>query len=55
MLGVSVLTFIEFFLPRTKTENSEKKNELTDKNVFDKITIKFGTYAIFLFILANEV
>jgi hypothetical protein len=25
MLGVSILTFIEFFLPRTKTENSEKK------------------------------
>ena len=54
MFGVSVLTFIEFFLPRTKTENPEKKNDLTDKNVFDKITIKFGTYAIFLFILANE-
>ena len=55
MFGVSILTFIEFFLPRTKTENSENLNELTDKNVFDKITIKFGTYAIFLFILANEV
>ena len=55
MLGVSILTFIEFFLPRTKTENSEKINELTDKNVFDKITIKFGTYAIFLFMVASEV
>jgi len=55
MLGISVLTFIEFFLPRTKTENPENINDLTDKNIFDKITIKFGTYAIFLFILANEV
>ena len=55
MFGVSIITFIEFFLPRTKTEDPEKKNDLTDKNVFDKITIKFGTYAIFLFILANEV
>ena len=55
MLGVSVVTFIEFFLPRTKTENQENINDLTDKNIFDKITIKFGTYAIFLFILANEV
>ena len=55
MLGISVLTFIEFFLPRTKTQNPENINDLTDKNIFDKITIKFGTYAIFLFILANEV
>ena len=55
MLGISVLTFIEFFLPRTKTQNPENINDLTDKNIFDKIIIKFGTYAIFLFILANEV
>ena len=55
MFGVSILTFIEFFLPRTKTDDLEKKNDLTDKNVFDKITIKFGTYAIFLFIITNEV
>ena len=53
MLGLSVITFLEFFLPHSKTENNGNINELTDKNVFDQIKIKFGIWTIPLFILAN--
>ena len=55
MLGLSVVEFIEFCLPMTKHENKENMNEITDKNVFDIIKIKFGTYAIPLLLIANEV
>ena len=55
MLGLSVITFLEFFLPHSKTENNGNINELTDKNVFDQIKIKFGIWTIPLFILANEI
>ena len=54
MFGLSVIEFIGFLLPNTKHEDLKGKNELTDKNVFDIIIIKFGTYAIPLLFLANE-
>ena len=54
MFVLTVIEFIQFFSPKTKHENKENMNELTDKNVFDIIIIKFGTYAIPLLFLANE-
>jgi len=54
MCGLSVIEVIGFFLPSTKHENKENMNELTDKNVFDIIIIKYGAYAIPLLFLANE-
>ena len=54
MLVLTIIEFIEFFFPKTKHENKENMNELTDKNVFDIIIIKFGTYAIPLLFLVNE-
>ena len=55
MLVIAVSDFLIFFLPFTKHENTENKNELTDKNVFDKIIIRFGAYAIPLIFIANEI
>ena len=54
MFGLSVVEFVGFLLPSTKHENPESINEITDKNVFDIIIIKFGTYAIPLLFIANE-
>ena len=55
MLGLSAITFIEFFFPSTKHEKTGNKDEITDINVFDKIKNKYGIYAIPLIFLANEV
>ena len=55
MLGLSVVTFIEFFFPSTKHKKTENMNEIVDRNVFDIIKDKYGTYAIPLLFLANEV
>ena len=55
MLVIAVSDFLIFVLPFTKHENTENKNELTDKNVFDKIIIRFGAYAIPLIFIANEI
>ena len=55
MLVLAIIEFIGFFLPTTKHENIEKMNELTDKNVFEVIIIKFGVYYIPLLFLANEI
>ena len=54
MFGLSAIQVIEFLLPSTKHENKDNMNELTDKNVFDIIIIKYGIYAIPLIFLANE-
>ena len=54
MLVISIIEFIFFFFPMTKHENDDDINELTDKNVFEKIIIKFGTYAIPILFIANE-
>ena len=54
MLCLSVVEFIGFCIPSTKHENPESINEITDKNIFDIIIIKFGTYAIPLLMIANE-
>ena len=54
MLVISVIEITTFFFPMTKHENNDNINELTDKNVFEKIIIKFGAYAIPLLIIANE-
>ena len=51
---VTILNFIEFFTPPTKHENSENKNELTDKNAFEIAIIKYGFYSIPLLLIANE-
>ena len=54
MLILGILDFIGFFLPTTKHENVENMNELTDKNVFDIIIIKYGTYVIPILFLLYE-
>ena len=54
MLILGILDFIGFFLPMTKHENLENMNELTDKNVFDIIIIKNGTYMIPILFLLYE-
>ena len=51
---VTILNFIEFFIPSTKHENSENKNELTDKSAVDTVIIKYGVYLIPLLIIVNE-
>ena len=52
MIVVTIIDLIENFFPSTKHENLE--NELTDKNVYQKAIIKYGTYSIPLYYLANE-
>ena len=52
MLIISILDIVGFALPWTK--HTEKKDELTDKSNFDQIIKKYGTYAIPLLFLANE-
>ena len=54
MSGLAVIELIGFFFPMTKHENKENFNDLTDKNVFEIIIIKYGAYAIPLIFLANE-
>ena len=54
MIIISALDIVGYSLPWTKHKNKEKMDELTDKNTFDKIIIKYGTYAIPLLFLANE-
>ena len=54
MLLLGIMDFITYFLPPTKHENAENMDELTDKNVFEVIIIKYGVYAIPLLFLANE-
>ena len=54
MLILGIMDFIGFFLPTTKHENVENMNELTDKNVFDIIIIKYGTYVIPILFLLYE-
>ena len=52
MIGITAFEIIEYCFPKTKHENPS--NELTDKSVFDKIKIKFGTYIIPILFLVNE-
>ena len=54
MVVVTVIDFIEYFFPSTKHKNSENMNELTDKNIFDIIKIKYGLYYIPVLIIASE-
>ena len=54
MFFVTIIIFIDFFIPSTKHENSENKNELTDKNAFEIAIIKYGFYSIPLLLIANE-
>ena len=54
MLILGVMDFIGFFLPTTKHKNEDNMNELTDKNVFDIIKIKYGTYVIPILFLLYE-
>ena len=55
MVLLTILELTGFFLPMTKHENLENMDELTDKNIFDITTTKFGTYAIPLLFLAYEI
>ena len=55
MLVVAIIDFIEYFFPSTKHNNSESNNELTDKNIFDVLKIKYGVYSIPLIIIASEI
>ena len=54
MIGLAIIELISFFFPMTKHENQENFNDLTDKNVFEIIIIKYGAYSIPLIFLANE-
>ena len=54
MLILGIMDFIGFFLPTTKHKNEDNMNELTDKNVFDIIKIKYGTYVIPILFLLYE-
>ena len=54
MLLLGIMDFITYFLLPTKHENADIMDELTDKNIFEVIIIKYGVYAITLLFLANE-
>jgi len=54
MLIISILDLVGYALPWTKHKNSKEMDILTDKSTFDTIIIKYGTYAIPLLFLANE-
>ena len=54
MVLLTILELTGFFLPMTKHENLENMDELTDKNVFDIIIIKYGTYVIPILFLLYE-
>ena len=53
MLVVTIVDIIGLFFPSSKHEKTKNMNELTDKNIFERTIIKYGAYAIPIFILVG--
>ena len=55
MLVVTIIVVVELFIPSTRHKSLENMNELTDKNTYKVLIIKYGAYSIPILLIANEI